>query len=135
MTHNEHAATERTTLRKNLRFTLHFVEMVIAMLAGMFLLGPLWSLAWPGLSELPALDAVVMATNMTAGMALWMRIRKHAWYLIAEMALAMYVPFLILLIPYFMGSLSAHGLMMGGHIIMFPAMLAAMLFRHREYRH
>jgi flagellar biosynthetic protein FliP len=66
------------------------------MVVGMFALGPLWSLALPGLDDRPAAQAVVMATNMTAGMALWMRIRRHAWPRIAEMSAAMYLPFLAL---------------------------------------
>jgi hypothetical protein len=31
--------------------------------------------------------------------------------------------------------LSADGLMMGGHVLMFPAMLAAMLWRRGDYYH
>lgn len=127
--------TSRTTLRKNLRFALHFAEMFIAMFAGMVVLGPLWSLAWPGLSGRPAVNAMVMATNMTVGMVVWMRIRRHGWAPIAEMSAAMYLPFLVLLVPYALGAISGHGLMMGGHLLMVPAMLAAMLWRHREYRH
>jgi flagellar biosynthetic protein FliP len=125
----------RSAARKNLRFALHYVEMVLAMLVGMFALAPLWSLAWPGLSDLPAVDALVMATNMTVGMAAWMRVRRHSWPRIAEMSAAMYLPFLVLLVPYAFGAVSAHGLMMGGHVLMMPAMLAAMLWRLDEYRH
>ena len=133
-THASHSA-HRSALRKNLRFGLHFVEMVVAMLVGMMALGPLWSWAWPGLSELAVLDTLVMATNMTVGMGLWMRIRRHSWRQIAEMSAAMYLPFLVLLVPYGLGALSADTLMMGGHLLMLPAMLGAMLWRHREYRH
>lgn len=132
---NDPAHPPRSAARKNLRFALHYVEMVVAMLVGMFALGPLWSWAWPGLDALPAVDALVMATNMTVGMAAWMRVRRHSWPRIAEMSAAMYLPFLVLLVPYWLGVLSGHGLMMGGHVIMFPAMLAAMLWRLDEYRH
>ncbi|MEV0458137.1 hypothetical protein [Catellatospora methionotrophica] len=125
----------RSATRKNLRFALHYAEMVVAMLVGMFALGPLWSLAWPGLADLAVPSALVMATNMTVGMALWMRLRRHRWAPIAEMSAAMFAPFLLLLVPYAFGVLSGHGLMMGGHLLMFPAMLAAMLWRHHEYRH
>jgi hypothetical protein len=121
--------------KKNLRFVLHYLEMVLAMFVGMFALAPIWTLAWPGHADRPVVDALVMAANMTLGMALWMRIRRHRWGLIVEMSAAMVLPFLALLVPYAMGALDAHGLMMGGHIIMLPAMLVAMLVRHREYRH
>src|SRR5258706_14834698 len=75
-THASHAPA-RSAARKNLRFALHYVEMVVSMLVGMALLGPVWSWAWPGLADRPAADALVMAANMTIGMGLWMRIRRH----------------------------------------------------------
>ena len=127
--------TERSATRKNLRFALHFVEMVLAMLVGMVVLGPVWSFAWPGLSELAGLSALVMAADMTIGMALWMRIRRHSGRQIVEMSAAMVLPFLALLVPYAMGAIDGDVLMMGGHLLMLPAMLGAMLWRHREYRH
>jgi len=129
------AMTSPSVARKNLRFALHYAEMVIAMFIGMIALGPLWSWVWPGLSDLPAVDAIVMATNMTAGMAAWMLIRRHRWQLIAEMAVAMFLPFLVLLVPYAFGAISGDAVMMGGHMLMFLTMLAAMLWRHHEYRH
>ncbi len=43
--------------------------------------------------------ALVMATNMTVGMTVWMRYRAHGWPAVGEMAAAMYAPFLLLLIP------------------------------------
>ncbi|WP_155372953.1 hypothetical protein [Catellatospora vulcania] len=128
-------APERSTTRKNLRFALHFGEMVVAMFVGMLALGPLWSLAWPGLSDLTVASVLVMATNMTIGMAAWMRFRRHGWVSIAEMSAAMYLPFLVLLVPYAFGAISGEALMMGGHLLMLPAMLAAMLGRRHEYRH
>jgi len=125
--------TTTTRTRARLRFAGHFVEMVVAMLVGMVALGALWSLLVPALDAYPVADALVMATDMAVGMALWMRIRGHAWPRIAEMCAAMYVPYLALLVPYALGALSAHGLMMGGHLLMLPAMLAAMLWRRHDY--
>lgn len=112
------------TRRSWLQFLLHYVEMVVAMFVGMFALDPLW----PALAS-PAAEAMVMATNMAVGMGLWMKIRRHSWRHIGEMTAAMYLPFVVLLVPYALGALSGHGLMMLGHILMFPAMLAAMLWR------
>jgi hypothetical protein len=123
----------RITIRPYLRFAGHFAEMVVAMIVGMVALGPLWSLAWPGLGSYPAVAALVMATNMTTGMVLWMRIRRHAWRPIMEMSAAMYLPFVILLVPYWLGAISGGALMMAGHILMLPLMLAAMLLRRRDY--
>lgn len=130
------AATESTRTvdrRAYLRFAGHYVEMVVAMLVGMFALGPLWSLAAPGLMAYAEAQAMTMATDMTLGMALWMWIRRHPWRPIAEMSIAMYLPFVVLLVPYQFGAVSADGVMMGGHVLMFVTMFAAMLWRREEY--
>ncbi|MBG0564614.1 hypothetical protein [Actinoplanes aureus] len=121
-----------TTTASRLRFAGHYLEMVVAMLVGMFALAPLWNLAVPGLDAHPDAHSMVMATNMAIGMALWMRIRKHDWRHIAEMCAAMYVPFVALLVPYWMGLISGGTLMTVGHILMFPAMLVPMLWRRRQ---
>jgi hypothetical protein len=124
----------RSTRRHPVRhFVRHFVEMVVAMLAGMFLLGPLWTMAAPDLAGHPDLHALVMATNMTIGMAAWMRVRGHGWAGTAEMSAAMYLPFLALLVPYWTGLISGDTLLAGGHLLMVPAMLAAMFRRLGDY--
>ncbi|MEV4622497.1 hypothetical protein AB0J74_27775 [Asanoa sp. NPDC049573] len=125
----------RANLKGHLRFAAHYVEMVVSMLVGMFALGPLWSMALPGLADHPAADALVMATNMSVGMTAWMAIRRHSWARIAEMVAAMYAPFLVLLVPYSFGAISGDALMMGGHVLMFVTMLAAMLWRRADYYH
>lgn len=121
--------------RPNLRFALHFAEMIIAMFVGMFALAPLWDLVVPGLPERADLEALVMATDMAIGMSLWMAVRRHSWPRIAEMAAVMYVPFAVMIVPFWLGWVSGHAVMMAGHILMIPLMLAAMLWRHAEYRH
>lgn len=128
-------ASASPTTRTRLRFAGHFVEMIVAMLVGMFALGPLWTLALPGLSAYPDAEALVMATNMSIGMALWMRIRRHAWPRIAEMSAAMYAPYLVMLVPYWLSAVPGHAVMMAGHILMVPAMLAVMLWRRHDYSH
>jgi hypothetical protein len=125
----------RLLSRPNLRFAGHFVEMLVAMFVGMFALDPVWSLAAPGLADRPDAAAVIMATNMTAGMALWMSIRRHSWPRIAEMSAAMYLPFLVMLVPYWLGAVSGHAVLMVGHVAMVPLMLAAMLWRRADYSH
>jgi hypothetical protein len=122
----------RTSARKLARFVGHYVEMVAAMIIGMVALDPLWPAEWLARTEV---HAIVMATNMTVAMALWMRIRRHSWPRIAEMSAAMYLPFLALLVPYWLGVLSGMSLMIAAHVIMFPLMLAAMLWRRSEYWH
>ncbi|WP_250030743.1 hypothetical protein [Paractinoplanes maris] len=117
--------------RSRLRFAGHYLEMVVAMFAGMFALAPLWSMALPGLHAHPDAHAMVMATNMSIGMALWMRIRRHPWLHIGEMCGWMSAPFVVLLIPYWMDLIDGGALMTVGHLLMFPAMLVPML-RHRH---
>ncbi|MGW4062877.1 hypothetical protein ACWEGE_31665 [Amycolatopsis sp. NPDC004747] len=124
--------TTRTTGRKLARFTGHYVEMVVAMLVGMVALGPLWPSAW---LDRPDAGALVMATNMTVAMVLAMALRRHSWPRIAEMAAAMYLPFAALLVPYWLGAISGTTLMVAGHVVMFPLMLAAMVWRRAEYWH
>jgi flagellar biosynthetic protein FliP len=111
------------------RFVRHFLEMLVAMLVGMVALAPLW----PPLPHSTELHTIVMATNMTVGMAVWMAIRRHRWIAIAEMGLAMYVPFLVLFPLLWVGWLTAGGVMVAGHVLMLPAMVLAMLRRPAEY--
>jgi flagellar biosynthetic protein FliP len=125
-------AAPRPTARKLARFTGHYVEMVAAMIIGMMALGALWPAAW---LERADVDAIVMATNMTVAMVLVMALRRHSWPRIAEMSAAMYLPFLALLVPYWLGAISGTALMVAGHVIMFPLMLAAMVWRRAEYWH
>jgi flagellar biosynthetic protein FliP len=125
--------TEARNTRSARRFALHFLEMVVAMVAGMVVLEPVWSFLWPGLSAVVTAHVLVMATDMALGMALWMRIRRHGWAGIAEMSAAMYVPFAVLLPFYWTGVLSEMVLMTAGHVLMLPAMLVAMLRRRHEY--
>jgi hypothetical protein len=122
----------RTSAYKLARFAGHYVEMVVAMIIGMVALDPLWPAEWTARGDV---HAIVMATNMTLAMALWMRIRRHSWPRIIEMSAVMYVPFLALLVPYWFGALSAMALMVAAHVIMFPLMLVAMVWRRSEYWH
>lgn len=119
--------------RRALRFARHALEMVLAMVAGMVVLEPVWSLVWPDLADNTTAHVLVMATTMSLGMLVWMRVRRHGWASVAEMCAAMYVPFVVLLPLHWTGALSAAALMTAGHVVMIPAMLAAMLRRRREY--
>ncbi|MEW2431857.1 hypothetical protein AB0877_27930 [Micromonospora sp. NPDC047644] len=118
------------------RLLWHLGEMALAMVAGMLLLGPLWELAGAALGvggalARPEVAALVMATNMTVGMTVVMRYRAHRWHAVAEMAAAMYVPFLLLLVPFRAALIDADALMLGGHLLMVPAMVLVAL-RHRH---
>ncbi|MBE1490019.1 hypothetical protein [Plantactinospora soyae] len=132
---HEPSGTRRRRLRHFLR---HLAEMTVAMLLGMLLLGPVWEVIATGLGRAdvlgrPDVDALVMATNMTLGMSIWMRHRGHRWGPVAQMGAAMYVPFLLFLPAYWLGAVSGEILLMAGHLLMLPAMVLAMLLRRDEY--
>jgi flagellar biosynthetic protein FliP len=116
-------------------FVRHYLEMVVAMLAGMIVLGPLEGLVWPALTARPDVGVLVMATNMSIGMGAWMRFRGHSWRGIAEMSGSMYAPFAVLLVPFWAGAIGEHTLMTWGHALMLPAMALVMLLRPDEYAH
>jgi hypothetical protein len=116
-------------------FLRHYLEMVVAMLVGMFVLGPLEGLVWPALTARPDVGVLVMATNMSIGMAAWMRFRGHSWRGIAEMSASMYLPFVVLLVPFWAGTIGEHTMMTWGHLLMLPAMALVMLLRPSEYAH
>jgi flagellar biosynthetic protein FliP len=122
-------------LGKVRRFVLHAIEMVVAMVAGMMLLAAVWDLLWPGLSDIPAADALVMGVDMAAGMAAWMWLRGHGGRLVVEMSVAMVAPFVVALIPYGLGLISSDGLLALGHIGMVVAMFGAMVLRFDAYSH
>jgi hypothetical protein len=112
----------------------HYLEMVVAMVVGMVLLGLLQQLAWPSLNFYSAVGVLVMATDMAIGMGAWMRVRGHSWRGIAEMSASMYAPFIALLVPYWTGVVSGAELLTWGHLLMFPAMALVMYLRPAEYR-
>jgi hypothetical protein len=124
-----------------LHFAKHYVEMVIAMFVGMFALGGLLTVALAGVGidvgdwreDSPALLLLGMAFTMTAPMVAWMRYRGHGWAPCGDMTAAMFLPSLLAIA--LGGTMDVDGQMMVQHILMFPAMLAAMLLRRGEYAH
>jgi hypothetical protein len=125
-------------------FVRHYVEMVVAMFAGMAVLGvPFgWLLgamgsSWHELSDTaPALMFLGMATTMTVPMAGWMAYRRHSARANAEMSASMFVPTFAVI-----GLLGADlitdigVLLVVEHVAMLAGMLAVMLLRPAEYTH
>ncbi|MGE3286032.1 MAG: hypothetical protein AB7J32_08005 [Pseudonocardia sp.] len=120
-----------TAALRSRAFLVHYLQMIAAMLAGMFLLGPLAMLVFghPG----PEAHALLMATEMSIGMAVWMAWKRHSWIAIAEMSLAMYASFAVLFPLLWVGLLSGGAVMVAGHVLMLPAMALVMLRRRGEY--
>ena len=132
--------TTPTTLRRPAlhRYVGHYLAIALAAIAGMVVLGPLESMllnpiGWAAVLANLEAATLVMATNMTVATAAWMRLRRHGWAAIGEMAVAMYAPFLVLFPPLWLGVLSATGLMVLGHVLMLFAIAAAMLRRRDDY--
>jgi putative intracellular protease/amidase len=103
----------------------HLAEMLVAMVAGMMLLGPVWH---PLTHQRPTVAALVMALDMAVGMAAWMAVRGHGPRMIGEMTAAMVAPF-VLLSPWVGGA----ALSAAGHVLMLVAMVALMLVRWEHY--
>jgi hypothetical protein len=119
------------------RFALHYVEMIVAMFVGMFALDLLWSALGVGFSfdRDPELGYLLMAFDMSVGMAVWMRVRGHAWAPTLEMCGAMFAPVVPLFPLLWLGAIDGMTLMMVAHVAMFPLMLAVMLRRRGEFTH
>jgi apolipoprotein N-acyltransferase len=126
------------------RFSKHYVEMVLVMLAGMFVLGgavllPLLA-AGVTLDELradaPALILLGMGLSMAAPMVWWMERRGHSRPANVAMAASMLVPAAALVLLLATGAQTdLESLLMLEHTVMFPAMLVAMLPYRAEFIH
>src|SRR5215469_9333122 len=133
-----HEAESATTIpkppsrgRQTLRFLRHFGEMILAMLLGMAVFDVVTGAIFIPMGQ--EISALAMAVAMTVPMVAWMRIRKHAWRLNAEMAGAMIVPTLLLIGGSRLDLLPPMSIMLGTHLLMVPAMLGVMLYRWRDY--
>src|ERR1700741_4518457 len=119
------------------RFFFHYLEMVVAMLIGMGVFAPVWHLVFGafGSTALERTDVMGMssAKNMVVGMWLGMWFRGHRAAPMVEMGVAMYLPFVVLLVPLWLGAISGMILMTSGHILMLGPMLYAMLRRRDAY--
>jgi flagellar biosynthetic protein FliP len=80
----------------------------------------------------PEAGALLMAFNMSAGMTLWMRYRRHRWPAILEMDGAMFASFAVIFPLLWVDVLSEDAMYVIGHVLMLPAMLAVVLHRHER---
>ena len=124
------------------RFVGHLLEMIVVMMLGMCVLGVAWGAfhevvfgsayadAW---RDYVVLAAFAMAFNMTVPMVLWMRYCGHSWERGGEMAAAMILPLLPLLVLYSLDVIAATAVLGLQMMLMIPAMVLAMLYRREEY--
>jgi len=123
-------------------FVRHLLEMIVAMILGMCVLGAAFgalhvvvfgsgfAAAW---QRHPGLVAFAMAFTMTLPMVLWMRHRGHSWGRCGEMAGAMFVPAAALLVLFWLGVIPEGAVLPGQMALMVPAMVLVMLYRVDEY--
>ena len=128
--------------RKVWRFLRHLLEMIVVMMLGMCVLGVGWGAfhevvfgsafadAW---RDYVGLAAFAMAFNMTVPMVLWMRYRGHSWERGGEMAIAMNLPLLPLLLLYSRDLILAQAVLELQMMLMIPAMVLAILYRRDGY--
>ena len=140
-TTHELAATVPATPRgPRVAFALHLGEMLLAMVAGMVVLGGalegVLSLFGMSLSAgSPALLAAVMGVTMTAPMAWWMHRRGHPARHNVEMAGSMVVPTIAVMALYWAGTIAGDAVLAAQHLVMIPAMVGVMLVRRDHYSH
>src|SRR5512132_3059015 len=120
--------------RKVWRFLRHLLEMILVMMLGMCVLGAAWGAfhevvfgsafadAW---RDYVVLAAFAMAFNMTVPMVLWMRYCGHNWERTGEMAAAMNLPLLALLLLYSLDVIAEEGVLGLQMMLMIPAMVLA----------
>jgi hypothetical protein len=141
MTH--HRNPHRPAVDRRL-FVRHYAEMVVAMFAGMAVLGvPAgWALgavgsSWPELTDTaPSLMLLGMAITMTVPMVGWMRYRGHGRRASAEMSASMLVPAFAAMALQLTDVVTDTGaLLVVEHVAMLAGMLGVMLARPAEYTH
>ena len=120
------------------RFLRHFVEMLLAMFAGMLVLGGITELVFAAaggsLSDAPgSVRVMLMGFDMTVPMVAWMSYRGHSRARNAEMAASMIVPTLAAAALAAAGVLSSAAALGVQHAVMIPAMLGVMLWRYDDY--
>jgi hypothetical protein len=130
-TSTSHSEGAPPRLRRLLHGLMEYVGMVMAMVVGMVALGLVRDLVAPGAGLRADLEALVMATEMVVGMAVWMAARRHAVRGIVVMSAVMYLPFLLLAPLFWVSAIAGSTLAAGGHLLMLPAMALAMPLTHR----
>jgi len=121
------------------RFLLHYFEMCVPMCIG-FAVGDLvyfWAAGLFGYSdpftELPTLSVLVVTFAMTAPMIAWMLYRGMPRPAIREMAAAMPLLALVLLVLGWLGAVPMGDLALLEHGLMMPVMLAPMVMHPGLY--
>ncbi len=135
-----HDHQNRNTASQVGRFSWHFLEMLLAMMAGMPIFSLVRSLIPASSSVAAAFKAgtisytITMTVFMTLPMMAWMIVRGHGWRHSLEMAFAMFAPVAVTTVLSLLGA-DAYLPWLGNasHLGMFLGMLGIMLYRRAEY--
>ena len=132
----------RRRLVSGWHFVRHLLEMVVAMMAGMAVLGVVLATLGepPGYANLLVQYGLV-GVSMSVTMVAWMRYRGHSWSDGGELTVAMLLSMFALVVPVELGvsryvpGLSEGSLMMLSHVAMIGGMVALMAYRFDRYAH
>ena len=133
-------AADRRTRSPRRAFLMHLGEMLLAMALGMVVLGGaiegVLQLTGSSLTDAPAaVQAAVMAFDMTLPMAWWMHFRGHPRQHNVEMSASMVGPSAFVIVAHWIGVISSDLVLVLQHQLMIPAMVAVMLWRYDHYSH
>lgn len=111
----------------------HYLEMVLAMAVAMAVVGTARSAVGWNVDAVdhPTIAYLLMAVDMSIGMVVVMRWRRHSWRHTAEMCAAMFAPLPI--VALLSDGDGGHGAMLAAHILMLALMLAIMIWRRDTY--
>jgi len=122
------------------RFSLHLLEMLLAMMAGMVALSfigdliPAYSSLYFAFRSGTNLYELAMVVFMTVPMVAWMIVRGHGRRHGAEMAFAMFAPVAVIIgLRLLEADAYLPWLADIGHMASFVGMIAAMLYRRDHY--
>jgi hypothetical protein len=128
--------THRGGRSHTVHFLRHLLEMVLAMMVGMFagaavFVSALGITVDEAIQDYPVSFVIVMAFSMTVPMVGWMRYRGHAWDRSLEMGAAMVVPAVLLIWLHVAGVV---GPICGPYCLLSVlAMVGVMVYRRSEY--
>lgn len=130
-------AAPATIVQHPSTFVRHALQMAAAMMIGMVVYVFAVGLAVGDVEGArlghPELYALGMASAMCIPMVAWMRRGGYDWRMCWEMTAAMVLPYLVFIVLYWTGALTAGLVCPLGCATMVPAMVAAMLYRLDEY--
>ena len=137
--HDVHQHQQQSVLASVWYFTLHVVEMCLAMCIGgitliiLFFAGAA-QIGYPNLLQrFPALSIMMIAIILSVVMTAWMRFRGMSWRLTAEMSSTTIILGILLVGLNWLGTISQSDMLEWMKVLACPVMLVPMLLRFDHY--